>query len=53
MQNESSVIGGQYDFNTGTITNFYHGKLAELLIYDRAVPERELRSLAFLLGFRA
>ena len=28
------------------MTNFYNGHLAELLVYDRAVPDRELRSLS-------
>ena len=48
VQNETATLGGQVDHGSasGAVTNFYTGHLAELLVYDRAVTDRDLRSLS-------
>jgi hypothetical protein len=55
VQNDTSTLGALFDVSavtgggSGSYTSFFTGRLAELLVFDRALPDRELRSLAFLL----
>jgi hypothetical protein len=52
VQNDTSTLGALLDVSggTGQYTSFFSGRLAELLVFDRALPDREVRSLAFLLA---